>query len=310
MTATDPTDLDRHTITAADGTDLRLYEAPTAGAEAAILHLHGGITNARALFAPPVAGDGSYSWLHANAADGRAAFALDVRGYGESDPLPAFEEPADANEPPVRATDAARDVAAAVEYVADRYDTVFLLGVSWGTMTGGAYLEQSGTHPVDAFVQCAPVYRSPVDFGEAARALGLDPDLGAWMVETYDTVRKRQGGGPVFEAVWEAMADSNQGLPDRDAYVAQTGAVADTRACCEGDPPYDAGAIRVPTLVVRGSTDHTSTREDALACYDENGARGDRKEYAEIAGAGHFVMHSPRRRDLYATVGAFFDRVG
>jgi pimeloyl-ACP methyl ester carboxylesterase len=303
-------DLHRHTVTAADGTALRLYEAPSPPTDEAVLHLHGAITHAQALFAPPVDGDASYSWLHANAARGRAAFALDVRGYGESDPLEVYDDPPDANEPPVRARDAARDVHAAVEFVADRYETVHLVGVSWGTMTAGAYLESYGNDRVASLVQCGPVYRSPLDFADVVAGLGLGTDLGAWFVDDYETVRERQGGGgPVFEAVWSAMVDSPQGLADRNAYRAQTGAFADTRGCCADDPPYDAGAIEVPTLVVRGSADETAVRADALACYDENGARGDAAEYAEIAGAGHYVMHGPRRQALYAGVASFFDRV-
>ncbi|MHB9286734.1 alpha/beta fold hydrolase [Halobacteriales archaeon Cl-PHB] len=300
--------LQRHDIAADDGTTLRLYEVAAADADEAVLCLHGGITNARALFAPPVGDDNSHSWLHAIAGHGRSAFALDIRGYGESDPVPEFDDPADANDPPVRAWDAAHDVKAASDAVADRVDTVHLLGVSWGTMTGGSFLEQYDDRPA-SFVQCAPVYRSPVDFEAAAAALGLDPDLGAYMVEEYDVVRERQGGGAVFEAVWQAMMDSNQGRPGDDAYVAQTGALADTQDCCDDDPPYDAAAIDVPTLVCRGSEDHTSQREDALTLYDEIDVEDDESEYAEVRGGDHFVMHGHRRQALYDLVNDFHDRV-
>ena len=300
-------DIQRHDVTADDGTRLRIYEVAPDAYDEAVLCLHGGLTPARALFAPPVGDGASHSWLHAIADSGRAAFALDVRGYGESEMLPEYDEPADANDPPVRAEDAAHDVKAAYDFVADRADGVHLLGVSWGTMTGGTFLEQYDDTP-NSVVQCAPVYKSPIDFADAAAALGLGTTLDAYVVEEYDVVKERQGGGPVFEAVWRAVVESDQRLDD-DSYVAQTGAIADTKDCCAGNPPYAADAIDVPTLVVRGSEDHTSQREDALTLYDELDVPGDAAEYAELRGGDHFVMHGPRRRDLYDITAAFWDRI-
>lgn len=294
-------------MTAEDGTSLRLYELSPDDPKEAVLCMHGGLTPALALFAPSVGDGTSHSWLHAIAEQGRAAYALDVRGYGESEMLPEYDDPVDVNDPPVRAWDAAQDVKAAYDVVADRFDTVHLLGVSWGTMTGGSFLEQYDDQPASV-VQCAPVYDSPVDFETAAGALGLGTDLGGYIVEEYDVVTERQGGGDVFEAVWQSVVDSDQGLDD-DAYVAQTGALADTRDCCAGNPPYDATAIDVPTLVVRGSEDHTPQRADALALYDELDVPGEQTEYAELRGGDHFVMHGPRRTDLYDLANAFQTRV-
>jgi pimeloyl-ACP methyl ester carboxylesterase len=305
---TEPSDLTRHDVTADDGTRLRVYEVAPEQPTEAVLCLHGGLTPARALFAPPVGDGTSHSWLHAIADAGRAAYALDVRGYGDSEMLPEYDDAPEANDPPVRAWDAAHDVKATYDFVSDRHDTTHLLGVSWGTMTGGSFLEQYDDRPA-SFVQCAPVYKSPVDFEAAAAALGLDTDLVAYITEEYDVVKERQGGGEVFEAVWSAIAETNQALDDENAYIAQTGALADTKECCEGNPPYDAAAIDVPTLVVRGTDDHTSQREDALTLYDELDVEGDHTAYAELQGGDHFVMHGHRRHDLYATTNDFFDRV-
>lgn len=315
--------LDRHDVTASDGTGLCVYSvaadddgASTAADEVstvdeasagdeAVLCLHGGMTPARALFAPVVGGETAHSWLHGIATRGRTGYALDVRGYGESEMLPEYDEPPEANDPPVTATEAARDVEAAYDFVAGRHETVHLLGVSWGTMTGGAFLETSDARPA-SLVQCAPVYKSPLDFEVAAAAFGLDPGLGAYIVEEYDVVRERQGGGEAFEAVWAAIQETGQAVDGENAYVAQTGAIADTKDCCAGDPPYDAGAIDVPTLVVRGSEDGTSQRADALALYDE--LASEEAEYVELQAGDHFLMHGPRRADLYDLTDAFQSR--
>jgi len=298
-------DLAAHDVTARDGTTLRVWAVSPPDAGEAVLFLHGGITASRALFAPPVPGDDSYSWLHAAADRGRAAFALSVRGYGESDPLPAYDEPPGANDPPIRAVDAARDVADAVAFVRERHDTVHLVGYSWGTMTGGCYLADGGD--VASFTAGAPVYRSPVEFEDALAGLGLEPGFGAWAVEERETVLARQDPDEMalFDGVWDVQAGSNQGVEGEDAYRFQTGTLLDVRDACADDPVYDAAAIEVPTLVIRGSADPTSQREDALSLYDELGA--DEAEYAELSGS-HFVPHGPRRRALYGAVDAFQGR--
>ena len=302
-----------HDVTAEDGTRLRVWEDATdetIDAEEAVLFLHGGMTHSRALFAPPVEGDDSYSWLRAATAAGRAAYALDVRGYGESEFPPEMDEPPEENDPPVLAEDAAVDVAAAFAFVADRHETVHVVGVSWGTMTGGVFFAENDPDAA-SFTMCAPVYDPTYEFEAGVAALGLDTDLNAYFVDDRETVEARQDGeeNPVFEAVWTAMVESGQGLGDRDAYVAQTGAVADVGRCCDGAPPYNAAHIDVPSLVVRGSEDGTSQRSDALAVYDELGSTDDYKEYAEVAGGDHFVMHGERRQTLYTLVSAFQDRV-
>jgi pimeloyl-ACP methyl ester carboxylesterase len=304
------------TVTAADGTDLRLWEQPAEGGDggAAVLHVHGSITNSRALFAPPVEGTDAYSWLAATARGGRTALALDIRGYGDSDRPPELDEPPEANDPPVRAPTAARDIAAAVDAARERFETVHLLGVSWGTMTCGYYLaHHADGSPVASLTQVAPVHRPPWTFEEVTTALGVDAGLEAYYHQHYEGVRERQGvaddgADPLFEAVWRAQVESNQGVDD-ETYVAQSGSLADTAMACEGETVYDAGAVDVPALVVRGSDDAISVREDALGLYDELGARADRKEYAELAGADHYAMHGARRRALYGTVAAYHDRV-
>lgn len=294
------------TVTADDGTDLRLWRLAPERPREAVLFVHGSITNSRALFAPPVPDDDSYSWLHAAARDGRAAYALDVRGYGDSDRPPELDEPPEANDPPVRAPTAAADVEAAYEAVAADHDAVHLVGVSWGTMTCG-YFCATRDPGAASLSQVAPVYRPPWDFAEGIAALGLDPDLDAYYHQRYDEVKERQGGDDaLFEAIWRAQVGSNQGVSE-DAYIAQSGALADTRDACRGEHVYDASAVTVPTLVVRGTDDVISVRKDALGLYGALGS-GDDREYLELGGADHYAMHGHRRQALYDAVAGFQDR--
>lgn len=295
--------LTAHDIHAADDTRLRLWAAE-ADAPEAVVYVHGAITNGRALFAPPL--DESYSWLGATTRRGRAAYALDVRGYGDSDQPAVFDAPPEANPPAVRAPEAAHDVAAAVKFAADQHETVHLVGVSWGTMTSGVYLSDRDT-PVDSYAAVAPVYKPEYDFRLIREALDVEGELGAYQTETRTEAAERMGESELFEAIWEAQAGSNQGVDGEDAYKGPLGAFADTIDCCRGTPPYDAEAIDVPTLVVRGTADQIAERSDALSLYDELSTP--LREYAEIGGGDHYVMHGPVRQKLYALTNAFHDRV-
>ncbi|PSP85739.1 alpha/beta hydrolase, partial [Halobacteriales archaeon QS_1_68_17] len=93
---------------------------------------------------------------------------------------------------------------------------------------------------------------------------------------------------------------------DDDAVAAPNGTLVDLRASVDA-PVYDAAAIAVPALVVRGSLDAASTRQDALALFDDLGA--DDRTYAEIAGGTHFLQFEPPRDALTGAVRAFHERV-
>jgi alpha-beta hydrolase superfamily lysophospholipase len=112
--------------------------------------------------------------------------------------------------------------------------------------------------------------------------------------------RRRCRGRPV----WQTQVESNQG-EDLETYIAQSGALADTKATVEGQRVYDATAVDCPTLVVGGDEDAISVHEDAVGLFDELDCR---KEYAEIGG-DHYVMHGESRQALYDAVSAFQDRV-
>jgi pimeloyl-ACP methyl ester carboxylesterase len=297
-----------HDIRARDGTALHCWERSPDDADEAVLFVHGAITNARALFDTPVEGDDSYSWLRAAAGMGRAAFALDVRGYGHSDLPPEMDEPPEANGPPVRADRAADDIGDALGFVRERYDPVHLVGVSWGCHTTGRLLERDAPD-LASYTAVAPAYKPRYDFEEGLAALGVPGLDVAWYTQDRETVRERQGGDDaLFEAVWQAQVDSNQGI-DETTYVAQTGALADWAASVRGDPVWDPAAIDVPTLTVRGSADEIADRSGTLDYYDDLDVPGDRADYVEFDGADHYLMHSDRRRDFFRTVHAFQDRV-
>lgn len=303
-------ELTAHDVSSADGTRLRVWEHGPDDAEEAVLFWHGGMTCSRALFAPPL--EGEDFWLEFAAERGQKAFTMDVRGYGESERPPELDAPRDAYGPPALADTAAEDAAAGMAFVRERFDRVHAVGVSWGTMYGGALLAAEDPE-VATLAQCAPVYMPPYDIENGLAALGLDADdlERAYFTEEKEVVMARQGMDeptPLFEAIWSTQVGSGQGVDGEDAYVAQTGALVDLATGCAVERVYDPGVIDLPSLVIRGADDPTSRREDALALFDDLGAAADRKEYAEIAGGDHFVFHGPRRHALYDAVYRFQQR--
>ncbi len=299
-------DLTQRDVTAEDGLRLNVWERAPEGADEAVLFVHGIITNARALFVTPVPGDTSYSWLHAASDRGRAAFAMDHRGYGDSELPAAMEGPPDEGDPPVRADRAAADIDTVVRAIRDEYETVHLVGVSWGSHTCGRYFERSDP-PVASLVKCAPVYEPPYDFDVALAALDIEDYDRTHFRQDIETVRARQGGDPeLFEAVWRAQVESNQGV-DEETYVVQAGGIADWAASTRGEPVWDPAAVDVPTMVFYGSDDEIADRRGSLECYDR--LTVDHAEYVELAGVDHYVMHGDRRAEVFDLVSDFQDRV-
>jgi pimeloyl-ACP methyl ester carboxylesterase len=298
-------DVQTHDVAAHDGLALNCLERSPPDAEEAVLFVHGVITNARGLFDTPVDGDRSYSWLQAAAERGRAAFAMDQRGYGDSERPPEMDQPPEANDPPVRADRAAADVDAVLEWLHEDFDTVHLVGVSWGCHTTGRHVERADPD-VASLVHCAPVYEPAYAFEDAVGAIGIEDVDFAWFEQSRETVRARSDHEDhVFDAIWRAQVDSGQGV-DEETFVAQAGGIADWKDSVDGDPVWDPANIEVPTLVFYGGEDDLADRQGSLACYDRLGT--DAAEYVEFADVDHYVMHADRRDEVFDLVSAFQDR--
>ncbi len=292
-------------LRSADETRIRRWERIPPNAGEAVMFVHGATYGARSVFDPE-----GFSWLRQVAAGGRAAFGVDIRGYGDSERPPALDEPAGENSPVVRARTAARDVATALADVRETYDTVHLVGYSWGTIITGIALTElyvAGT----SLVQYAPVYQPPA---ENRDRYALDDPPPAYRRVTRTEARERwadqhpQNVVPddAFAAFWNALTTSGQRVDD-DEILAPNGTLVDLQDAIE-TRLYDPATIDIPTLVVRGSLDTASVRGDALALYDAL-PRADRT-YTEIADGTHFLQFEPNRNRLYETVRNFHEQVG
>lgn len=297
--------LDSTDLVSSGGMEIRRWERTPADATEAVFFVHGATYGGRSAFGPE-----GFSWLDAVATAGRAASAVDVRGYGESERPPELASPAAENDPVVRASTAAQDAATALADISDSYESVHLVGYSWGTLITGLLLTEQHAE-VASLVQYAPVYRPPESHADR---LSSGDSPGAYRRVTEAETRSRWAEqrpddtvpDDAFAAFWDTLVSSGQRIDDGEI-VAPNGTLVDVRESIE-TPLYDPGEIAVPTLVVRGSLDTSSIRSDALALFDAVGATD--RTYTEISGGTHFLQFEPRRDVLYDTVRSFHERVG
>lgn len=306
-----------HEIITEDDFSISLRERSPDDPTAAVVFVHGATYAGRSIFDPVDASE--FSWLAWAADAGRAAFAVDVRGYGDSQRPPGMDGSTRIDEPPARATEATRDVRAAIRTVHDRFSCpVHLVGTSWGSMIAGALLAGSNPPPLASVTLHAPVFEPASDLVDGLASSASEPFRTVTRIEArsrwneqvpYTPPARIRGGteasDPAFEAFWKSLVSSGQGVDGEDAIVAPNGTLLDLTEASRGNHVYDPAEIAVPTLVIRGSLDPTATREDALRIYDALDVPDDESSYVEIEGGTHFVHLERRRTALYETVDAF-----
>jgi pimeloyl-ACP methyl ester carboxylesterase len=299
------------------GLSLRLREwAPgTATGQPPLLLIHGA-TIASVLWDNPAPG---WSWMERLARAGVPAFALDLRGYGGSSP-PGELPPG----PFARADEAQHDVADAVTFIRARTaaERIDLLGGSWGSVVCGLYLIGRNDPPVRRLVLYAPVYSAPGE-GAAWRAEAADPADPARISPHLGPVRSVSPAA--FLARWDAEIPLRDKALWRDNAAAAallrqsiaesgwagtpgclhmpTGALADLFEVYSGRPLYRASDIHLPTLIVRGEHDRTSTQSDAMGLFDALGC--ERKLYCVVGRGAHFMVGERCLPALHSIVAGF-----
>jgi pimeloyl-ACP methyl ester carboxylesterase len=299
------------------GLSLRLREcAPcTATRQPPLLMIHGA-TIASVLWDNPAPG---WSWMERLAQAGVPAFALDLRGYGRSSP-PSELPPG----PFARAGEAQHDVADAVGFIRARTgaERVDLLGGSWGSVVCGLYLTGRKPPPVRRLVLYAPVYSAPGE-GAAWRAEAADPTDPSRLSLHLRPVRSVSAAA--FLSRWDAEIPLGDKTLWRDNAAAAallrhsiaesgwsdtpgclhmpTGALADLFEVYSGRPLYPASEIDLPTLIVRGDHDRTSTQSDAKGLFETLGS--ERKLYCVVGRGAHFMVSERCLPELHSVVAGF-----
>lgn len=297
------------------GPRLALRHRPAEGARrGAVLFIHGA-TFASELYDVQLPG---YSWMAAAAAAGREAFAVDLRGYALSERPASFERPPGENPPYARALEVLEDIDRAVEAVRTRTGDaqIDLVGGSWGTVTCSLYVSGANAAKIRRLALYAPLYGAWNDLwlsicgapGDPGR---LNPDLGAYRWVEEATIRQRWDSEiptadtsvyreeRVFQALTRSALDADPASRTRKppAFRVPNGTFVDLHSVFSGHPLYDPASIRLPTLLLRGADDPTSTDADTGRLFEALGAR--ERYYSIVPQASHFAMAEKAASEVF-----------
>lgn len=271
--------------------------------------------------------DPQWSWMNRLANEGFQVYALDLRGYGQSTRPAVLNEPNPAQfQPFARASDVQSDVKDAIAFICKRHrvSQVDLLGGSWGSIICGMFASNPTASLIRKLVLYAPIYdeggtqtswwRFAADPGDTSR---INPGLGAYRWVTRDSLVSRWDDeipcadktlwrpDHVVESLFQACVAEDQLGSDRDpvAFRAPNGTLVDLFEAYNGRPVFNAEQITVPTLLVRGDHDQTSSRVGTLRLFDA--IRSAEKQYCEIGNGAHFVILEHQGRKAHESVCAF-----
>lgn len=283
-------------------------ERATAPAGRTVLYVHGGTFPSALSIAHRFDGR---SWRDELAAAGFHCWGLDFHGFGTfSDPYPEMAGAAEAHPPLGRASDASRQLEAAVRFVGEHHEVerVSLIAHSWGTIVAGRF---AGRCPdlVDRLVLFGPIARRPRR-GEPVR-------LPAWRLISLRDQWDRfvadvpPGAAPVlsrrhFEAWGEAYLDVDPESRSRSPAAVKTpcGAFQDIYNAWAGDLAYDPALVRAPVAIIRGAWDGMCRDDDAAWLFDALTASPRRRD-VKIGRATHLMHLEESRYALYRETEAF-----
>lgn len=254
------------------------------------------------------------SWMDVLAQQGFDVYMVDIRGYGKSTRPAEMDRPAAENKPIADTDTAARDYAAAADWVRQRrsLDKINVLGHSWGTAITGLYTSRH-SDKVNRLVLYAPVWlRKTASLTDSGGALG------AYRQVTIDQARKRKdtglkaGQNPQPDAwfeVWakETFASDPVGAKADPKFVrAPNGSVMDSRIFWSaGKPVYDPANIRVPTMLILAEWDADTPPYMAETLFPLL-TNAPAKKLVILSEGTHSIMNEIKRFSLFNEVNRFY----
>jgi pimeloyl-ACP methyl ester carboxylesterase len=252
------------------------------------------------------------SWMQQLAAAGFDVYGLDIRGYGGSTRPRALDEPAESNPPFAGTAEAARDIAAAVDYILKRRgaSALNLAGWSWGTTTTASFAAADSAK-LRSLVLLSPVW------------LPMQPPKyqGAWRASTHDGARAFMTGGipqerveeispaAQYERWWtETLATDPQGAKRTPPILrSPNGVMRDFNEIWgAGRSAYDPARIRARTLLVVGEWDVVTPPAMAQALFPKLIGAADRRLII-LSEATHFMALEKHRARLFSAVRSFIE---
>lgn len=299
------------------GLNIHVRGFTSSGTKTPTLFVHGATYGSR-MYDIPVQ---DMSWLKYCSKQGNPAYAIDIRGYGKSTSC-SFPE---VNEPYATAHHAVQDIDLAVNWLRNRYniEQVNLVGGSWGSITSSIYASTVGRNKIASLVLYAPIFSAKNSLWQKLLA---DPEntanycskLGYWRLVNLSQTKERWDeeipagenwrDNNVLEVLVQSSIEDASGGQSASGFVVPNGTLLDLwQVFGEGRSLYDPELINCPVLLLRGSGDLTSTREDSLDLFDR--ILTPQKRYVEIAGGGHFISAEYRATTVFKTVGEYLNEV-
>jgi Lysophospholipase len=252
------------------------------------------------------------SWMSHMAQQGFLACGLDFLGFGASSRPAAMAQPAEGAAPVTRATEAAQEIAVAVDYLRQTrgMSQVHLVAHSWGTIPAATFAAE---HPgaLASLTLFGPVVAKP---GTSAEAVP-----GAWWTITaearYQQLRFKDvlpAGMTLLEPAvtqrWATAFDASvphvEGDEPGELRIPAGPAADIDRVTATGVYPYDPASIEVPVFVVYGDYDRVTDDDGAAALLAK--FSGSPLRWRMRIDHGTHVMHLERNRhSLYRGVDAF-----
>jgi pimeloyl-ACP methyl ester carboxylesterase len=252
------------------------------------------------------------SWIHDAARHGYLACGLDFLGFGDSSRPPAMRGPANGAAPVTQATEAAHEIALAVDYLRGKQGitTLHIVAHSWGTVPAATFAAKHSDKLTSLTL-----------FGPIVPVKAPDQDSAAhtawWTITAQERLEQLHFKDelprntyliePAVDQRWAAaFAASVPHVPGdkKDALRIPSGPLADIDSVEAGTYPYDAADVRVPVFVVYGNYDFVVNDEGAirfLAGFTHSPLR-----WRLRIDDGSHVMHLEKnRRSLYESVTAF-----
>ena len=299
--------LELHYATHPEGRRLALHrQVPTHSSGRSVLVVHGATFPTLISAAWRI---GGRSWFDELAAAGFEAWGLDFQGYGASDDLPPTSAPGSA-------TDAARQLSVALEFIRSRStgESLSLVAHSWGTVPAGVVLARS-PDAVSRAVFYGPVVASA---GGEAKIVKESPDFidvscdAQWSAFCAGVPAGVEPpiGRSEFER-WSAayLEAGSRRRAGASAVRVPAGPMRDIEAARGGALPYDPAAIETPILIVRGSWDAVTTEADAIRLFHQL-QRSRARQMQWIQGGTHRMHLETARYELFDAVEAFLRKPG
>ncbi|MGD8191451.1 alpha/beta hydrolase [Brevibacillus ginsengisoli] len=252
-----------------------------------------------------------YSWMDKLAGKGYDTWALDFRGFGKSTRPEAMSKPAQMNPPIIRATDAVKDLQAAVEYIKKTrgVDKINIVGWSWGAVVAGEYASVNsqniqklvlyGAMHGFSLPEMAKTYEAPDKPGQlnpkmpAYQTIPFEPAMHHWhmMLNGRDLVS--EDAMKAVQKVFLASDPASETAPNH-AIRRPMGPLVDLYNIWSNKPIFDASKITAPVLVIRGDSDFFAdpTLINKLTNTKE-------KKEVVVSEATHWLMYENHRDQLF-----------